>query len=271
MQAYTCGITKEQFVNEIKAHQEADNFIKGTYSDGEKGCAVGCSLKSIAKLKGIDLHFSDHKKYEEHLGIPAWLARVEDTIFEGLSTARSKSWPLEFSCAINTGSDLNQIIALFIIFLLESNIQNLSSLAQTGVDCIDSAVLESIKANQMMLEAHKYKDEKMLSEARLAAESAAWSARSAAWSARSAAWSAARSAMLAAESAESAAWSARSAESAADSAESAADSAESAADSARSAAESARSAAESARSAAESASYEKFADELLRLIKECHG
>ena len=41
MRAYECGITKEEFVQEIRKQQELDNFIKGTYNgEGEKGCAV---------------------------------------------------------------------------------------------------------------------------------------------------------------------------------------------------------------------------------------
>ena len=59
MQAYTKGITKAEFVNEIKLHMEADNFIKRTYSDGKKGCAVGCSLKSVNKLKGKRVTVND--------------------------------------------------------------------------------------------------------------------------------------------------------------------------------------------------------------------
>ena len=109
MQAYTCGITKEAFVAEIRKHMEADNFIKGTYSNGRKGCAVGCSLKSVNKLKNKRMSVSNHKAYEQHLGIPEWLARLEDILFENLSLGRSKVWPLEFSEAINQGADLEKI------------------------------------------------------------------------------------------------------------------------------------------------------------------
>lgn len=122
MKAYTGTVTKTEFVKELERHQKADLFLKGTYSAGEKGCAVGCSLKSIAIIKGIKLDPSDHKEYETHLGIPEWLARVEDTIFEGLPLERSKSWPVEFATAIKEGSNLEKIKGPFLIMVLKSTL-----------------------------------------------------------------------------------------------------------------------------------------------------
>jgi hypothetical protein len=98
MQAYSQTITKKEFVAELKKHQKADNFKKGGYWDGEKGCAVGCSLKSIDTVKNLGLkQFNMHKDYETHLGIPEWLARVEDGLFEGMSLKKSKTWPVKFA------------------------------------------------------------------------------------------------------------------------------------------------------------------------------
>lgn len=84
MKAYMQGITKQQFVAETKLHQLSDNFIKGSYDNGEKGCAVGCALKSVQKLLKRNIAVNDHLNFEKYLGIPEWLARVEDTVFEGL-------------------------------------------------------------------------------------------------------------------------------------------------------------------------------------------
>ena len=254
MLAYTKGITKKQFVKEIKAHQKADNFLKGTYDEGQKGCAVGCSLKSVAKLKGIKLSFNNHKEYENHLGIPEWLAKLEDTIFEGVSLERSKVWPVEFAESISEGADLNQVKVPFIVYLMEENLKSIRSVKYDAdaFPHVKSAIEKTEKAVLQIIEAQTLGDKEQIA----AAESAASAAESAAWlAARSAARLAARSA---AESAASAARSAaRSARSAARSA------AESAA---RSAAESAASA---ARSAAESAAYGRHADKLLELLRDC--
>lgn len=119
------SITKQQFVDEIKKHQVADNFISGKYWDEDtgKGCAVGCSLNSIVQLTGTYIYSNDHSSYEEFLGVPEWVARVEDVIFEGLPEKKRKEWPLVFSKAVPEGVDLNQIKIPFIRYILEQNIK----------------------------------------------------------------------------------------------------------------------------------------------------
>jgi len=229
---------KQKYLNRIKAHAKADEIVKGVYWENGKGCAVGCTI-----------HSSNHSSYEEELGIPEWLALVEDAIFEQLPSNEAKLWPVKFLSTINIGADLNKIKAPFVIFILKSNFDNFDH--SKYPEC-KSAIDKCIELWE------KYP--KGPSLAKSTAESAAWSA----------AWSAARfAARFAAEStAESAASSA--AESAAESAASSA--AESAARfAAWSAARfAARFAAWSAASsAAWSAAYTKFANKLLQLLKEC--
>ncbi len=202
----------------VIAHQKADELVKSFTGQEGKGCAVWCTLDKY-----------DHKAYEKEIGIPEWLARVEDCIFEGLPDKRSQKWPEEFLKAIKPGADLSKIEAPFIIFILQSNLKNFDHQKYPDIKkaidtCIHLYELGNLEQSAAWSAAW--------SAARSAAESAAWSAaESAARSAaRSAAWSAAWSA------ARSAAWSA---------------------------AESA------ARSAAESAAYIKFADKLLELLKGC--
>ncbi len=64
---------KRRYLKRVRAHAKTDELIKGTYWDNGKGCAVGCTV-----------HSGDHKAYETELGIPAWLAHLEDVIFENL-------------------------------------------------------------------------------------------------------------------------------------------------------------------------------------------
>ncbi len=184
MLAYTKGITKKDFVEEMKAHQVADNFLKGTYDKDEKGCSVGCALKSVAKLKGISLEFNEHKEFENHLGVPEWLARLNDTIFEGVSLERSKLWPVEFAEAINDGSDLDKVKTPFLIFILKNSLKSVRNTkydqdkfpdVKKAIEQTEAAVIEMIRCHENGLDL-------------TAAESAAWSA---AWSAESAARSAA--------------------------------------------------------------------------------
>ena len=232
------SIVKEKYLNRVIAHAKADEIIKGTYWEEGKGCAVGCTI-----------HSDSHKAYEKELGLPEWLARLEDTIFEGLPNKDAKVFPQQFLEAIPIGKNLNKVKWQFCIFVLKENIERVLLLEIS--DELKKEVIDAIKA---CLKLH----EDSVTSGQPAAESAWSAAESAAWSARSAARSAAESARSAAWSARSAAWSARSA----------ARSARSARSAARSAAESAWSAARSAAESAWSAAFKRYADELLRLLKD---
>ena len=238
---------KNKYLKRVKQHEKADEIIKGTYWENGKGCAVGCTI-----------HGSDHKLYETELGIPEWLARLEDALFEGMNNEAAKEWPRVFLSTIKPGVDLENIKVPFLLIVLEENLSILNSLEIDKIEFpeIYKAIECSKSAVNQMIEAQKSENEENI-------RSAAWSAGSAAelaaWSARPArlAWSA----RLAAESAESAARSA--AELAAWSAGSAAELAASSAWSARLAAGSAASSARSAKSAA----FDYYAIQLLGLIE----
>ena len=239
MKAYEMGITKEEFVNETKRHQRLDHFINGSYSNGVKGCAVGCAIKSINRLKKTSINTADHSALEEHGICPEWLARVQDVIFEGVYLERSKKWPVEFAEAINTGADLNKIKIPFIVYLLKCNIEGQKRLLLTSNNKPLHQLV--IDINNQMIIAQESGSDILISEARSSAESAI---RSAAWSTRLLAWSSAESAIR------SAVWSAELV--------------------ARSAGAALRSAVWSASPEAWSAEvFEKYADQLLELIKNC--
>ena len=165
--AYSKGITKEEFITEIKKHQQLDNFIRGFYFEESKGCAVGCSIESIRVLKNLDnLEHSNHSLYEEYLGIPGWLAHLEDKIFEMLSIDKSKEWPLEFSEAINTGSNLDQIKIPFLVYLLEQSINNLEQQSKTEI------VKKSIEVSKQTITALKSGNKQLIDEVRYTAYTA---------------------------------------------------------------------------------------------------
>jgi hypothetical protein len=122
MKAYQNGITKEQFVSEMKMHQKMDNFKSGTYGEGigTKACAIGCGVQSIARIEGLEiLNFGDHALVAEKLGCPEWLIRLEDRIFEGVGKERQKTWPLEFAESLQEGTDTSKILIPMLIFIVE--------------------------------------------------------------------------------------------------------------------------------------------------------
>ncbi len=161
MKAYSQGIEKDQFVEEMKLHAKLDHFVKGTYGRGRgktfRACSVGCALKSVQKVGKIkNIKKDDHSAFETHLGVPEWLAVLNDKIFEGVSDKRFKKWPVEFAEAINIGSDLDKIKTPFIIFILKNNLDTLDNLK---VDPKHKELIEAIvlsrKATEQMIHAHE--------------------------------------------------------------------------------------------------------------------
>ncbi|MFT3987230.1 hypothetical protein [Aestuariivirga sp.] len=224
---------KDGILAQLRGHAAADQLVKDQYWQNGKGCAVGCTI-----------HGRDHMEYEPRFGIPVMLARLEDTIFEGLPNAEAQEWPVRFMDAIRPGADLSRVGWQFLHWLLTDETVNPginAPLVKDAVKQCADVLVPLTKGEPVDVSAAELARSAAWS-ARSAAWSAAWSARSAAWSARSAAWSAAELARSAAWSAGSAAWSARSA--------------------AWSAAESARSAAWSAGSA-----YVLMATKLISLIE----
>ena len=173
---------KEKYLNRVIAHQKADRLIRGiTWEDG-KGCAIGCTLEAY-----------DHSRYPIELGIPEWLARVEDTLFEGMTKKKSETWPKIFLKSIPVGVDLEKVKVPFVVIILEHSLKTLDSLKVDHKEFPDvvKAIKGSHAAVEQMIVAQKSGDRDKITAAAWSAESA----ESAAWSAaRSAAWSADRAA-----------------------------------------------------------------------------
>jgi hypothetical protein len=189
---------KQKYLARLKAHHAADEIIQGQGWNGSHGCAVGCTLNEY-----------DPKAYENELGLPQWLARLEDRIFEGLPAVEAKQFAVDFLEAVPVGADVENVRWKLASQRHARDRDRLSANPEPyAVQCV--AALDLVIA---------YCDSEVKTEsARSAAESAAASvAWSVAWSvaassAASAAWSVAWSvAASVAASAWSATWSARSA------------------------------------------------------------
>jgi hypothetical protein len=141
---------KAKYLSRIRAHAAADEIQKGFYWQRGRGCAVGCTV-----------HGDDHAAYETELGIPVWLALLEDWIFEALPMGKAKRWPERFLSAIAVGQDLEAIKKPFLAFVV--------------ADAKESARLAEARAASTAAR----------TTARAAARTAA--AKAAAWAARAAA------------------------------------------------------------------------------------
>jgi hypothetical protein len=235
---------KAKYLARVREHARLDHLVQGTGWKNGKGCAVGCTLESY-----------HHSRYPIELGIPVWLAHLEDQIFEKLPWDEARSWPERFLVAIPVGADLEPVQWQQAIWRHERQLDALKDNAEPYATQVRDAI-------RLVIDYCRARLEGAATEKQRNAESGAgaWSAADLAWSAADLAWSAARSARSMARSMARSA--ARSAQSAARSAEAAAESGAEAA--ARSAAWSAEAAAESAaesEAAAESAAESEAAAE----------
>ena len=108
------GITelKEHYLGRLKWHMDMDHLVRGVgwESNGKiKGCAVGCSLEKY-----------NHDAFEMEWGIPKWLGKMDDVLFERMTSEKSKSWPYEFAEAITVGGDYTKIFRPWLIIICES-------------------------------------------------------------------------------------------------------------------------------------------------------
>ena len=182
---------KAKYLKRLKAHAKADEIIQGTGWKDEKGCAVGCTLENY-----------EHKQYEVELGIPEWLAYLEDRIFEGLQKEDAMKFPVQFLSAVPVGIGDDAMYKL----RCDLDYQRLSILLkeQTKLHPDDdfgvNRVLEEVmRLNQEYVDPEHEEWSAVESTARSTAWSASRSARSAEWSsaesvAESATWSAEESA-----------------------------------------------------------------------------
>jgi hypothetical protein len=105
---------KDIYVARAMAHQAADDFEKGHYWDGKKGCAVGCLAHDDDK---------PHETLARELSTPEFIFYLADEIFEGLPLKESKQWPVDFMQAMPVGLSPEQwdkqIKAPFLIYVLD--------------------------------------------------------------------------------------------------------------------------------------------------------
>jgi len=178
---------KEKYLARVKRHREADNLVRGIGWENGRGCAVGCTLENY-----------DHKAYETELGVPEWLARVEDTLFEGMSKDDAMEWPERFLKAIPIGVDLEKVKAPFLIFVLESALETFDHAKFPECKKAIDSVIDLYRSGETNLE--KYRAAACVDNDNAAARAAAYTtraARAAAYTARAAARTAAYAARAA--------------------------------------------------------------------------
>lgn len=114
---------KAQIVKLMRWHQQQDRLIKGVYQDTEtdvfRGCAVGCTLRSLQEITGVTQeYYGVHARYETLIGVPQALAGVHDRLFETLPTPENQAFAVDFLEAVPVGTDLSRIWPKLAVWLL---------------------------------------------------------------------------------------------------------------------------------------------------------
>lgn len=157
---------KDKYIARVRVHRETDRLVRGTGYENGRGCAVGCTLDRY-----------EHAAYEAELGIPEWLARVEDTLFEGMPEDEAMLWPERFLAAIKPGANLEKVKAPFLIFVLKAALKSFDH--KKSPDCkkvIDDVIALWKRADATPLEFVAA----AWAAAKAAAKAAAWAAKAAA-------------------------------------------------------------------------------------------
>lgn len=171
---------KAKYLKLAKTHRDADRFIQGKWIDEGKdekgmhrGCFYGCLMQSDNDVL---------TSASQVLGLPEWIVRVSEKIFEGLPKEKAVEFPVKLFEAMPTTINTEQVWKDWNYTILMDKKRGQYKYCGSNKEC--KKVVKQC--------ADLFKQEEI-------DESAA----------ESAARSAAESARLAAESAESAAWSAR--------------------------------------------------------------
>jgi len=110
---------KIDLIRELKWHIEQDMVIQGLYGTGlpmddshpYKGCTLGCSIRSLARVKGINTYvdYADRAWYAREVNLPVGLVNLEEEVFENLDKKKDdwRTFPLRFVEAIPVGKDLS--------------------------------------------------------------------------------------------------------------------------------------------------------------------
>jgi hypothetical protein len=113
---------KARVLAELARHRAADQLAQNNgYFKNGKFCAVGCTLHSLCVVEQMecrDLNYGNHALYEQFMGVPQAIARLEDGLFEALPQADAQAWPERFARAIRPGADLSMVVPRFLHWLL---------------------------------------------------------------------------------------------------------------------------------------------------------
>lgn len=97
-------------------HRDQHMLARGTYWQGNRGCAIGCHAHHI---RPDVVGGGQHAIVADGYGWPLWLCHLADCFFENTSYAYSQKWPEALCRAIPVGVDIAPVLHLFLVAVLE--------------------------------------------------------------------------------------------------------------------------------------------------------
>jgi len=105
LKARTMARAATHIAADLLRHGETGNVI-----GGERGCSVSCTVGTY-----------DHGRYPDELGLPVWLAQLQDRIYESLPVDERGldiNWTLDFLGAVPVGIDADRALAPILVRIL---------------------------------------------------------------------------------------------------------------------------------------------------------
>src|SRR5689334_2362726 len=107
---------KDDLIARMDKHIELDELLQKATGDNGKGCTVWCALNN-----GNIRHGYSHESFPSVLGLPEWLARLHDALFEGMNEEDAKEFSSQWPKAIPVGVNLEPVKWKFSAFLMKEN------------------------------------------------------------------------------------------------------------------------------------------------------
>lgn len=143
---------KAKAVKRAKFHRDQDLLIAGTYGEfgggNFRGCSVGCDAYDITGNVG---NYGPHRVTADYYGLPLWLERLRDTLFEGLPAPDRYDFHLQYKEAIPVGVDLNHVHHQLAIRRLDRLIALLEGISTLDTRSEVAALLLAKRAHEGVL------------------------------------------------------------------------------------------------------------------------
>lgn len=165
-------------VAQAERHAAADMLVAGTFGDADdsqfRGCSVGCFAHEIEPTTDANWH----EVVAEARGLPAWLIRLQDSMFEGLPLTDRASFHVDLAKRIPVGADLEPVQHWIAIARIDRQVNALTALLEAkhayGVHEAIEGVIAALGVGRRAHEAAAGGNTCELSAAESAARSAAW-------------------------------------------------------------------------------------------------